>query len=91
MTPFHYAARNGYLDICKVIIKCAQNKNPANLYGWTPLHFAAQDGHLDICKLIIDKVENKNPADNFGKTPKDLAKGRKNGWKIVQLFESYNI
>ena len=27
-TPLHYAARNGYLEVCKLIMNNVQEKNP---------------------------------------------------------------
>ena len=51
----------------------ADDKNPAENFGYTPLHFAALNDQLDICKLIIDNVDDKHPINNDGKTPKDLA------------------
>ena len=72
-TPFHFAARDGHLDICQLIMERVANKSPTDNTGWTPLHFAAMNGHLDICQLIIERVENKNPASNSGWTPLHIA------------------
>ena len=73
-TPFHYAAKNGHLDICKAICKLIQNKNPANLDGNTPLHFAAANGHLEICKYLIENGGNKYLENQKGFTPYYLAR-----------------
>ena len=48
MSPLHYAAENGHLDIVKYIAEHLENKNPANNFGWTPLHFAAKKDYLEF-------------------------------------------
>jgi ankyrin repeat protein len=71
-TP-HVAARKGHLDICKLITKNVQDKNPGNNDGRTPFHDAAKEGHLDICKLIIENIKDKNPEGVNGDSPLHLA------------------
>ena len=67
---FVKAAGNGRHDICKLIIGQAENKNPANSWGWTPFHQAAVQGCIDICRLIMHNViGDKNPPDKHGATP----------------------
>ena len=69
MTPFHSAAHNNHLNLCKVIIEQLQDKNPGNRQGVTPLHYAVLRGHLTICQLILKSVQDKNPANKKGFTP----------------------
>ena len=38
VTPFHSAAQNGHLTVCKLIIEKAKDKNPKDMIGETPLH-----------------------------------------------------
>ena len=52
-TALHFAAENGLIDICKLIIEQIKDKNPRNISGYTPLHFAVIRGNLGICKYII--------------------------------------
>lgn len=55
---FHYAAKEGNVEIVKKIIEnmnsgqiqIAVNKQSSN--GWTPLMIAAQNGHLEIVKVL---------------------------------------
>ena len=72
-TPFHAAAQFGQVGICRLIIECVEDKNPASDHGNTPLHWAAQSGHSEICRLIIDNINHKNPTNNRGITPLHLA------------------
>ena len=68
-TPLHWAARNGRLAVCQLIIDNVENKNPGNLHKKTPLHLAAMNGHVDVCKLIMNEIEDKNPPNEYGETP----------------------
>ena len=61
LTPLHYAARNGNLLICQLILSIVSDKNPRNSRGCTPYHNAARNGHLSVCKLFIDCIKDKNP------------------------------
>ena len=60
-TALHYAAENGHLEICCLIIRHIKHKNPGNALGFTPLHLAAQNGHMKVVQLILMNVEDKNP------------------------------
>ena len=55
MTPFHLAAMNGNLDLCKIIMDNIENFNPRNFEGNTPLLMAATNGHFEVCKNIMDR------------------------------------
>jgi len=68
------AARNGHLDICRLLIdKGAQLEATYIDDGWTPLCWAASGGHLDICRLLLDKgAQLEAKADDDG-TPLHFA------------------
>ena len=88
MTPLHYAARKGYLQICQEIIERVDDKNPKDLSGMTPLHHAAANGSMGVCRLILKNVDERNPKTNQGKTPLDFADGHKN---LHRLFNKRNL
>ena len=67
-TPLHFAAQEGHLEICSLIIENISDRNPFSR-GRTPLHYAAAQGHIEVCRLILDKVVNINPSENGGITP----------------------
>ena len=71
--PFHWAAENGYLSVCLLIVENVDDKNPTDNSGWTPLHEAARNGHLSICQFIVENVDDKNPKNDSGWTPLHLA------------------
>jgi ankyrin repeat protein len=59
-TPFHSAASNGHLGICKFIMESTEEKNPRNAKGDVPLHMAARNGHLNIyryIRMVVIKIQ----------------------------------
>jgi len=84
-TPFHLAAKRGYLPVCQFIIANADDKNPKDDRGMTPLHVAAQYGHLQICELIIANTDDKGPKSDVGYTPLHSAAGRSSS--SLQLYQ----
>jgi ankyrin repeat protein len=60
LTPLHDAAQIGHLEMVKIILEYAIDKNPEDNDGVTPLHDAAQIGHLEIVKIIMEYAINKN-------------------------------
>ena len=74
-TPLHMAAKNGHIEICKIILDKTVDKNPKDNSDWTPLHKAAGNGHAEVCKLILEKVVDKNPLSLNGRTPLHVAAG----------------
>ena len=74
---YREAAIEGNLEMCKMIIEKADNKNPTLKYGGlTPLHIAPGSGYTDIFRLIFENVQDKNPPDSYGDTPLHLAARR---------------
>ena len=62
-TPLHYAAINGNLEMCNLIISNTQDKNPANDRGKTPLDHAKSFGYSEISKLIFGNFHEKINKD----------------------------
>ena len=85
-TPFHFAAKQGQLAVCQVMLERLSDKNPAtDANGLTPLHYAAESGHVEVCKLIMDNLVDKNPFCKNRTTPLSRAT---NGGKseVCQLY-----
>ncbi|VDK45225.1 unnamed protein product [Dibothriocephalus latus] len=52
-TALHYAARNGRLEVCKILLEHGADACLAtNSLKATPLHRAANAGHLAVVKLL---------------------------------------
>ena len=71
MSPQLYcnAAEAARVDICQLMVKYSEKKNPATEWGNTPLLWAARQGHYYICSLILDHVDDKNPPNQSLRTP----------------------
>ena len=52
MTTLHYAAKNGYLNVCKLIAENVQEKNPKDFGGQTPLEMAEVRGHSSVVEYF---------------------------------------
>jgi ankyrin repeat protein len=73
MTPLHYAAWNGKLEVAKYLIEKGVNKEAQDESGYTPFHHAAWNGKLEVVKYLVEKGANKEAQDKFGNTPLHLA------------------
>ena len=47
-TPLHFAAGNGHLEVCDVLLRRECNPKVADKDGWLPITFAANDGHAEV-------------------------------------------
>ena len=54
-TPLHFAARDGHVDVAKVLLQNGVDLNAATKYKDTALHTAAEKGHFDIVKVLLEK------------------------------------
>ena len=73
-TPLHFAAINGHMSVCRLILSNVENKNPGDDDGVTPLDFANENGHLEEYQAIMNLPEckKKNLSSNY-LTPSQLA------------------
>ncbi|XP_014253165.1 ankyrin repeat domain-containing protein 39-like [Cimex lectularius] len=69
-TALHYAAKNGFIDIVKILLDAGASVGARTKAGQaTPLHRAAGAGKLEVCKLLIDKRSDVGSLDVDGRTP----------------------
>ena len=68
LSPIHFAALHGNIELLKHIEVKTKNKSPKTCDGKTPLHLAAHEGHLEICKWYTKNVGEVNDADYEGWT-----------------------
>ena len=83
MTPLHYAAYQGDLEITTALLNAGAAVNAKTKLGFTPLFYGAQRGHLDICSALMSAGANPSitgsdeehpeivigPADHIVDTP----------------------
>ena len=75
LTPLHFAANRGQLNVVQFILPLIRDKNPkAGPQRMTPLHEAALNGHLNVVKYLLENIEgDTNPAMSDGHTVLHLA------------------
>ena len=56
LTPLCVAARDGYKEICELLLAQGAKVDQATWNGKTPLFFAKKNGHADIIKILMNKV-----------------------------------
>ena len=64
----HLAARNGHLDIVRLLLEAGADKDAARQNGSTALHTAAWNGHLDVVRFLLEAGADKDAAAQSGGT-----------------------
>jgi ankyrin repeat protein len=69
-TALHWAARNGHLSVCKIMVEeFGADPDPLARGGVTPLQLAVWRGHVDICLWLSEKgTANKHFVNGWGCT-----------------------
>lgn len=68
--PLHYAARNGHLDACLLLLQNGAQVDKCTRAGRaTSLHRAAYAGHIEVVKALIQAGANIEAKDSDGCTP----------------------
>jgi ankyrin repeat protein len=66
-TPLHYAARNGHLDVCKLLVCGADVPADAKAYDrTTPMHLAVWQGHLEVADWLLSVCDNLHSLNEYG-------------------------
>ncbi|CCD62806.1 Palmitoyltransferase [Caenorhabditis elegans] len=69
-SPIHWAARNGLVAMCAVLVKGGAVCNVRDIQGYTPIHLAIQGNHVPLVAYFLLKFEYaKDISDNSGMTP----------------------
>ncbi len=69
MTALLYAARDGRLDIARLLVGAGADVNQPEANKMTPLLIAIANDHLDVAKYLLEKGADINAADYWGRTP----------------------
>jgi ankyrin repeat protein len=73
MTPLHYAAREGRLDMVKALINANVKIDEVNQRGQTALHLAAKNGRTEVVKLLLGADAKVDLEDTDKLTPFQVA------------------
>ena len=68
-TALWYAARNGHLEIFRLLLEKCADKDKADNDDETPLYQASDSGHMDIVHLLIEQGADIDKASRYGWTP----------------------
>jgi ankyrin repeat protein len=61
-TPLHYAAENGHVELCRLIMDAVEDISPKSKDKTTPLQLAAKNGHRAVQDLILTYAANSAVA-----------------------------
>lgn len=87
-TPLHHAAREGFLDIVKVLIHKGAEVNAKDSMGQTPLHRAAQRGHKKCVNLLLFAGADPVIRDSLDQTPAVVAKAERQDEVFLLLLKA---
>jgi len=72
-SKLHFAAKNGLLDACRVLLDQGADANLFNSLGNTPLHLALASGHEDVALLLVSRGASANVRNSEGELPDGIA------------------
>ena len=89
MTALHWAARNGDVELTRVLLFAGANvKASTRLGGYTPLLLAAQQGHAAVIAALITAGAEVKAANALGTTPLMLAAASGDAQTVTMLVEN---
>ena len=69
LSPLLYAARDGRLDIARVLVAAKADVNQTDANAITPLISAIVNNRIDVARFLIDSGADIHAADWYGRTP----------------------
>ena len=69
LTPLLYAARDGHLEIARILLASKANVNETDANAITPLIMAIVNNRLDVARLLMENGADIHAADWYGRTP----------------------
>jgi uncharacterized protein len=68
-----FAARDGYFDVCRVLLAAGSIVDSTDCFGNTPLWRATFRGHNDVVALLVEYGADPDLKNNHGISPRRLA------------------
>ncbi|HEY3045705.1 MAG TPA: ankyrin repeat domain-containing protein, partial [Vicinamibacterales bacterium] len=78
LTPLVFAAREGDIEVSKLLLDAGADVNQTTEYGWTPLLTATNNRNYKLGAYLIERGANVNLANKGGWTPLYLATDNRN-------------
>jgi ankyrin repeat protein len=69
MTPLLYAARDGSVEISRMLLEAGADVNLPEANKISPLLMAITNGHMDVARLFLDRGAAVNAVDFWGRSP----------------------
>jgi len=69
VTPLHWAARAGCVEVASLLVSRGQPVDAKDVNGESPLFWAADEGRQNITKFLIEHGANVNATNQFASTP----------------------
>lgn len=69
VTPLHYAASGGHIDVAKILIAHGADVNAEDEAGFRPVRGASKFGHEQVVELLVANGAEVNVHDFNGDTP----------------------
>jgi ankyrin repeat protein len=69
LSPLQYAARDGRLEVAKVLLDAGADINSRDANDITPLIAAIVNNRVDVARLLIERGADVQAADWYGRTP----------------------
>jgi ankyrin repeat protein len=69
MSPLLYAARDGRLDIVRILVDAGAEVDQTDANGITPLLIAITNNHPDVARYLIERGADIKATDWYGRTP----------------------
>ena len=67
-TPLLYAARNGHLEVVKLLLDAGATIEKADADGVTPLLMAVLNGQIPVANFLLERGANVRASDWYGQT-----------------------
>jgi uncharacterized protein len=68
LSALHYAARDGYFEIARMLVAAKANVNSFEANGVSPLLAAISNDHVELAQYLLDQGADPTPADVWGRT-----------------------
>ena len=87
ITPLHFAAHQGDIDMVKMLVSYGAQTDTAIVNnGYTPLHWAVIQGHANVVEFLLQSGARTDMPDKKGQTQLDIATAK--GAHLQKILET---